>query len=295
MGYEQRPSRWLLIVLPPALAILGLCSVNLAAYGSFAVSPFGNVFLLARVIYDGPGMAVLHRDCPAAGWRLCPFLDGFPPTSDEFLWIQSSPLNRAGGPKAVSQDAGAIIRAALIADPAGEARAAPHTLEQLGRFASGDGLNPWPEQVSPEIEHDFSAREAAAYASARQQAGSLAMPPILASLHVAIALTGIVGCMCLLPIAFIRRSPCAGFLLAVLIALPVSAAITGGLSAPHDRYQSRIMWLPPFVAVVCLTSLSQGGPQGAAQSGPTFGGKPRPAKPRSRLSHPACSAPNPSL
>jgi hypothetical protein len=43
----------------------------------------------------------------------------------------------------------------------------------------------------------------------------------------------------------------------VLIALPVSAAITGGLSAPHDRYQSRIMWLPPFIAVVSLASLRQ--------------------------------------
>jgi len=52
-----------------------------------------------------------------------------------------------------------------------------------------------------------------------------------------------------------RRAACFGFLVAVLIALPVSAAITGGLSAPHERYQSRIMWLPPFVAVVSLASL----------------------------------------
>ena len=31
--------------------------------------------------------------------------------------------------------------------------------------------------------------------------------------------------------------------------------ITGSLSAPHDRYQSRIMWLPPFIAVLSLASL----------------------------------------
>jgi hypothetical protein len=255
---RQRPRRWPLIVLPPALALLALCSVNLAAYGRFVVSPFGNVFLLARVIYDGPGMAVLRRDCPAAGWLLCPFLGGFPPTSDEFLWTQNSPLLRAGGPKAVSQDADAIIRAALIADPAGEVSATlANTLEQLSRFASGDGLNPWPEQVSHEIKHDFSTREGALYASARQQGGSLSVPPVLARLHLAVALAGVIGCMLLLPIALVRRAPCAGFLLVVLIALPVSAAITGGLSAPHDRYQSRIMWLPPFIAVVSLASLRQ--------------------------------------
>jgi hypothetical protein len=49
--------------------------------------------------------------------------------------------------------------------------------------------------------------------------------------------------------------PSAGFLLIVLVALPVGAAITGGLSAPHDRYQSRLMWLPPFIAAVSLPTL----------------------------------------
>ena len=256
----DRPRRWPLLVLPPALALLALCGTNLAAHGRFAVSPFGNVFLLARVIYDGPGMTALRRDCPSAGWRpkwgLCPFLDSFPPTSDDFLWAPDNPVNRAGGAKAVSRDANAIILAAIVADPLGEARAAlSNTLEQLNRFASGDGLNPWPDQVSPWIERDFPPREAAAYAAARQQAGSLMVPQSLAGLHWALALAGVAGCLLLLPVAIIRRAPCAGFLLAVLIALPVSAAITGSLSAPHERYQSRIMWLPPFIAVVSLAAL----------------------------------------
>ena len=250
------PRSWRLTIIPPALAVLGLCGVNLAAHGRFAVSPFGNVFLLARVIYDGPGMAVLRRDCPAAAWRLCPFLHDFPPTSDDFLWTADSPLYRAGGAKAVSADAGAIIRAALIAAPAREARAAvANTVAQLGMFRSGDGLNPWPAQVSPWIERDFPAREATAYAAARQQSGTLAVPPLLAALHWWMALAGVLGCVILLPVAFPRRAPCAGLLFAVLTALPLCAAITGGLSAPHDRYQSRIMWLPPFIAVVSFASL----------------------------------------
>jgi hypothetical protein len=255
-GLRQTLRRWMLVIAPPALALLGLCSANLVAHGRFAVSPFGNVFLLARVIYDGPGMAALRRDCPAAHWRLCPLLDSFPPTSDEFLWAPDNPVNRAGGAKLVSRDADAIIRAAVVADPKGEAHAALfNTLEQLGRFASGDGLNPWPTQVSAWIEHDFPAWEAAAYVSARQQAGSLSVPDRLASLHTVLGLAGVASCVLLLPAAIARRVACAGFLLAVLIALPLAAAITGGLSAPHERYQSRIMWLPPFVAAVSLASL----------------------------------------
>jgi hypothetical protein len=249
-------ARLMLIVLPPALALLSLCSVNLAAHGRFAVSPFGNIFLLARVTYDGPGMAVLRHDCPAVHWRLCPFLDDFPPLSDDFLWTHDSPLNRAGGPKIVSRDAGGIIQAAVLADPVGEARAAlANTLEQMTGFASGDGLNPWPAQVSPTIERYFPAREQAAYASARQQARGLSVPPLLSSIHMFVALTGVAACVLLLPIAFLRRATCAGFLLAVLLALPLSAAITGALSGPHDRYQARIMWLPPFVAAVSFAAL----------------------------------------
>jgi hypothetical protein len=247
---------WLLVTIPPALALLALCTVNLAAHGRFAVSPYGNVFLLARVIYDGPGMAVLRRDCPTAHWRLCPYLDQFPPTSDDFLWSPDSPLKSIGGPKIVSTDASAIIRTALQADPVGEAKAVlTNTLQQLTLFASGDGLNPWPDQVSPVIQHDFPAREQAAYTTARQQTGSLSIPPALARIHAIVALTGVLACAILLPIALKRRAPCAGFLLAVLLALPLSAAITGGLSAPHDRYQARIMWLPPFIAAVSLAAL----------------------------------------
>jgi hypothetical protein len=245
-----------LAVMAPALAMLALCGVNQAAHGRFAVSPFGNVFLLARVIYDGPGLTALRRDCPAAGWRLCPFAGRLPATSDDFLWAPDSPLNLAGGPKAVSGDADAIIAAGVRADPAGEVRAMlANTFTQIQRFDSGDGLEPWSRQVSPWIQRDFPPREQAAYAAARQQQGVLMLPARLAALHKLVSLVGTAACLRLLPLAVRRRSRCVGMLVAVLLAVPLSAAITGALSAPHDRYQSRIMWLPPFLAAVAAASL----------------------------------------
>ncbi len=252
--------RWHLLVLPPALAVLALCVVNLGAHGRFAISPFGNVFVLARVIYDGPGMAMLQRACPVAGWHLCPFLDRFPARSDDFMWSPDSPLNLAGGAKAVSRDADAIIAGAVASDPAGVARAAlSNMLEQLCRFDSGDGLGAWPDQVTPWIQRDFPQAEQAVYAAALQQRGLLSVPPVLAKLHRVTALGGVAACGLLVPGAIRRRAACAGFLIAALIALPLSAAITGELSTPHDRYQSRIMWLPPFIAAVSLASLRRPG------------------------------------
>jgi hypothetical protein len=74
-------------IAPVILAVAALMSVNLAAFGRASLAPFGNVFLLARVIYDGPGMDVLRRDCPAAGWRLCPFVESMPSHwSDPIGW-----------------------------------------------------------------------------------------------------------------------------------------------------------------------------------------------------------------
>ena len=67
------------------------------------------------------------------------------------------------------------------------------------------------------------------------------------------------ACLILLPIAVHRRGITTGFLAIALLTLPVSALITGGLSTPHDRYQARVMWLPPFVAALAFAAPGRAG------------------------------------
>ncbi|OJW27306.1 MAG: hypothetical protein BGO51_05870 [Rhodospirillales bacterium 69-11] len=245
--------RWGLALAPPVLAMAGLVAINLAGHGRAAISPYGNVFLLARVIYDGPGMAVLQRDCPAAGWRLCTTLDAFPPDSDGFLWRADSPVQRAGGHKIVSAEANAIILAALRADPIGMAGSfAGNWGRQLVLVASGDGLEPWPATVAPVIRRHFPGAEVEAYAQSRQARGILAVPATLARLHVVLGAAGLVLCLLRLPNLVRTRDPLAGLVVAVVVALLAGAAITGGLSMPHDRYQARLMWLPACAALLLL-------------------------------------------
>jgi hypothetical protein len=263
----QRGS-WSVVLAPllaPGLAIVALVLVNALGFGRISVSPYGNVFVLARVIYDGPGMTVLRRDCPDRCWRLCRYLDRFPATADEFLWDNASPIMLAGGHKAISADADAIIREAAMAQPGGLLVASWHnTIEQLSRFASGDGLRSWNDQVGPWIDRDFPTVERAAFHAARQQSGDLAVPWPLATMHRVTALAGIAAALLLLPLAWRRRHVAAWFLAVALLALPLSAAITGGLSAPHDRYQSRIVWLPAAMAFLTVPALL-----GRRQCGPT--------------------------
>ena len=242
----------------PLLAMTALVSVNLAGHGRAGLAPFGNVFLLARVIYDGPGMAVLRRDCPASDWLLCPFLDRFPPTSDEFLWLPDSPIMLAGGHKRVSADAGAIIAAALRAEPGTELLAwLRNGSVQLGSFASGDELHACPGTVTPWIERDFPGFERAAYIAARQTDGRLAVPEPLRLLHAIVAVGGIAGCAIVLFVAGHRRHAAAGFAAAVLLGVLANAFIAGGLSTPHQRYGSRVMLLAPVVAVLGGVALAR--------------------------------------
>jgi hypothetical protein len=164
----------------------------------------------------------------------------------------------AGGHKAVSADADAIIHAAIRTEPVKLLTATlDNTIEQLTRFASGDGLDAWQSQVGSWIDADFPPREGATFHDARQQRGTLEVPPMLAMLHRAAALAGIAAAIVLLPIAWRRRHVAAWFLAMALITLPLSAAITGGLSTPHDRYQSRIVWLPAAMAFLTIPALTR--------------------------------------
>jgi hypothetical protein len=245
----------LLLAAAPALACAALLAMNLAGQGRLSLSPYGNVFLLARVIGDGPGRLAMQRDCPQAGWRLCAWSDAMPDNADDFLWRPDSPLAKAGGARAVSAEASAIVAAALRIAPAAEARAAlANFLAQLADFATGDGLNGWPDTVAPPIARDFPPAEAAAYDAARQTNNTLTVPAPLAALHVGMALVGVLGCAAVLTLGW-RRHVGAGFAAAALFAVLVNAAVTGCLSGPHDRYQSRIMGRPRAIALPALPAV----------------------------------------
>ncbi len=247
-----------LLAAPPLLAMTALVSVNLVGHHRAALFPYGNVFILARVIYDGPGMDALRRDCPAAGWRLCGFLDHFPATSDQFLWWPDSPVILAGGHKVVSTEADAIIAAGLRAEPETELHAwLNNGMVQLGRFTSGDELHACPKTVTPWITRDFPAFERAAYTAARQTNNRLAVPGWMQTLHAIVALGGIAGCGIVLVVGLFRRHVAAGFAAAVLLAVLANAFIAGGLSTPHHRYGSRVMLLAPAVALLGGAALAR--------------------------------------
>ena len=73
-------------------------------------------------------------------------------------------------------------------------------------------------------------------------------------LHVPVALAGMALLPIILMMAAAGRASSGAAILAftVLLALLANAAICGVFSNPVDRYQSRLVWLAPFAAVIAL-------------------------------------------
>jgi hypothetical protein len=262
------------LALVPLLAGAALMSVNLVARGSASLSPYGNVFLLTRMIYDGPGLVTLRRDCPSAGWRLCGLVgQTLPENADDFLWSPDSPLARLGGPVAVSGEAGEIIRRSIRAEPLAVLRAAMRdTLAQLTMIDTGDGLTPWPVTVTPVIRRDFPRADVAAYEGSLQTNGKLVVPDWLQLIHHLAAALGIVATVVTLVATLRRRHPVAGLCAAVLICILANGFVTGALSGPHDRYESRVVWLAVLAPAIAVTALGRREP--AAPAAPVSGGWP---------------------
>lgn len=244
---------------PALLAALALVSVNLVGRGKASLSPYGSVFLAVRMIYDGPGLDLARRECPGVGWKLCGALDRLPEDHNDFLWDANSPMQEWGGAMAWAPEASAIIHATLRTEPGGVLAAAlNNAVQQLGRLALGDGLGPWPARSGPvAMVERFYPDELAALQASRQQTGQLlADAKRLVPLQIAAALLaiGILGWLVL------RRSPRPPPYAMALIALVLAgvlgnAAIAGALSGPTDRYQTRIIWLLPFISMALLAAL----------------------------------------
>ena len=253
------PVRLFAMVLPVVLAVAALFVTNAIGHGRVALSPYGSVFMLARLQEDGPATALLKARCPDAGWHLCAFTDLLPMPANDFLWAPDSPVNRDGAGKPrflggmmLAPEAGQIVAETLRADPLGVARAmAGNALLQLGSFGIGDTLDEahFSVAVRPRIQQGFSARELAAFDQARQAQG--AFKDALTPLNPFHLLVVVLALPMLAWAAWRGQELALAFALFLVAAVLGNALICGGLSAPHPRYGARIMWLLPVAALLC--------------------------------------------
>jgi hypothetical protein len=241
--------------LPVLILVLGIGIVptaNWLAAGQFKFTPGGQTFIFSRLVQEGIIARFLADHCPSPEYRLCNFRDRLPTTADDWIWHSKSPFQAIGGWEGGAPEMARIIRESLTAYPVEHlVSALGSTWEQLIKLRTGDGIDRglWHvrytlEQYQPDLLPAFDA--------ARQQSSGFTFTA-LNLIHVPVAQVAVVV-LALLSWRLTRRESDLAVLGAfILIALVGNAFICGALSNPHDRYQSRIVWL----AVLCVILVGQ--------------------------------------
>jgi hypothetical protein len=241
-----------------ALALCLIVAGNFVLTGKFFLSKSGSVFLFARLMQDGIVQRLMDDTCPPAGamhWRLCTYKNRLPKSANAWLWGENSGFRALGGFTSQTQqdEDGRIIVESLKRYPVMHVRtAATDSVLQFLQFKTGDGIEPQLTILEPNFKRTIP-RQVPAYLEARQQRGLIRFKT-LNLIHVPVGVLSLLGLLLLLQRAAIRRSWDAASLPAlVLLGLIGNAVICGTFSNPHDRYQSRIVWLPTLVLLLAVT------------------------------------------
>lgn len=236
-----------------AAALLALVASNFVRTGQVFVSRAGPAFILGRLVQDGIVKHLLDDTCPESGYRLCEYKDDLPTSADDYLWGATSPFLRLGGFEGGAVESRSIIAESLRRYPWTHVRTAlVDTVRQFTSFATGDGIEPQQFVLMP-ILTELTPHYLDAYTAARQQNGLIAFS-WLNAIHVPVGYLSLAVLIGMLAGAVYGRDRgdrlhLPAFVLAALVG---NAFICGALSNPHDRYQSRLMWVASLSAIVLV-------------------------------------------
>ena len=237
-------------------AVTGLhVAANGLLLGRWTTSPLGSWFLFARLHEDGLVPRWFDAHCGTdAPEELCGIRHTLPGDSQVLLWSKSSPLNpyihkERGSPVTwhwvdmMSQ----AVKGSIKEQPNAFATAvASGGARQFRTFSTIDDL--CPSQCRGSVPLKLRP-EAAESRQVRDQIHKSAIRAV----HTPFAALGLFLIPILFVLAWRRRDQVAiGLLACVAIGLIANATIGGGLSAVNARYQSRVVWLAPFVVMLLV-------------------------------------------
>lgn len=245
-------SHWATLIGPVALAASALVTVTWIDSRQVSLAKDSEVFMLAKLIDEGPAIAYLSEVCPEVGYRLCSELQSLKGLShDELKWHGWSPFRRIDS-STLQQEAHDIVRGTLATFPMQILKDSINgAARQFLNFQTGEGLSPeFAKMVANHVAQYFGSDTESLLLNSQQGRGVLPLDQIrvLHTFAVIIAL-----CVCVGLLLYRRGlGQITRFTLFIGWALIVSAVVTGSLSGPYDRYLARVIWLICFAAILCL-------------------------------------------
>jgi hypothetical protein len=250
-----------------ACAMLAIIGAGVGSTMAFSMAiekalhqpPISPPFLSARMTATGPGLTYLRKSCArdAKSWALCAHLPNLPQAADVFLWSVSPTkgiFQIADGPgqRLLAKQDKAFMLRVLTDDPLGVAAISIRsTLEQLSGFDYENfnynelHISLIPEKYPPAIAASISGSRAAL----QTMPTALAERAAVIASALALVVTGwaLVQGMGSNDEAGRRFARLA---LLIVLGILANAAFCGALSGPHARYQMRLIWLLPLVAML---------------------------------------------
>jgi hypothetical protein len=246
-----------IIALSLLVALAGEAAFKYGVTRILGAPPIRPPFLMARTIADGPGYSYLRATCPGNGFIVCRFLDRLPLSADQFLWLHdpSRGVFAASDPKirrALAQEQLRFFVSVLSYDFSGQISA---SIRNSLKQASLVGLD---EFMYPEARRqEFSAKlPSGIFSRMRQTAAYRGTIPLswLSPLGGGLAMIGFayIASVVIRGRFYAASHPLTSIRIAqfVLIGVILNAVICGALSTPHHRYQARVIWLVPIVALI---------------------------------------------
>jgi hypothetical protein len=207
-------------------------------------------FLMARVLIDGPGREYLKQHCEDAKLVVCGYLTQLPADANDFLWkldgiwMTASPATK----DELRREEMPLVLATLRAYPREELRiSAAHFWEQLLTFGLWDyGPNAWVEQMLDKVLPGARLRYLQTRQARRELPDEFSSSAQEWTVIASLLLMGVFAPLVL------RRRPVRlmGLSAVVIFVIIANAFLTGVLANVEDRYQSRVVWLLPLLAIL---------------------------------------------
>ncbi len=249
LGLRRRltPALALMAVAPVLVAVAATMAASQVAFDSPDVAPKRLPILLARSIEDGPAHWYLQQACPEAGFVLCPYIAAMPIDVGSFLWGPDSVLTKLSDAEveALRAEETQILIGAFRAYPVQQSWALiGNGVRQLVSIGTDDFQ--WGGAViGPDGR--LGPSTSGTDRSGTDRSGLRAVEQIQAGVVISSLVSILVFA---LKDRLNARPDERGLLFVLLVGLLANAVIFGGLSVPVDRYQARIIWLVPLLAML---------------------------------------------
>lgn len=207
-------------------------------------------FLLARVIEDGPGTTYLRKVCVEKKYAVCRFVNRMPMPVTDFLWSTdpdrgvwyvATPQER----RQIAAEQFEIVVRSFLDSPLQQIMATTRNfLHQMINFSVMEFVAS--DQLKLYMQEFFAGQHAEHFLQSRIGRGDIDLRDLSLLQYI------VVGGSVLLLLVRYRGLDASTklMLLVVLCGITVNALVTGTISTPDHRFQSRVIWLLPASAVI---------------------------------------------